>query len=65
MNGQQGGDPAKLADALVHLAAQDEPPLRFPAGADAVATFEKKAKQLLAQAGAHRELSSNLAHDDA
>ena len=31
MNGRQGGDPAKLADALVHLAAQDEPPLRFPA----------------------------------
>jgi NAD(P)-dependent dehydrogenase (short-subunit alcohol dehydrogenase family) len=30
MNGKQGGDPAKLADALVHLAGQDEPPLRFP-----------------------------------
>ena len=36
MNGQQGGDPAKLADALVQLAAPDEPPLRFAAGADAV-----------------------------
>ena len=33
MNGQQGGDPAKLADALVHLAGQQEPPLRFAAGA--------------------------------
>ena len=65
MNGQQGGDPAKLADALVHLAAQDEPPLRFAAGADAVATFENRAKLLLDQADAHRELSSNLAHDDA
>jgi NAD(P)-dependent dehydrogenase (short-subunit alcohol dehydrogenase family) len=65
MNGQQGGDPARLADALVHLATQDEQPLRFPAGADAVATFEKKAKELLAQAAAHRDLSSNLAHDDA
>ena len=29
MNGQQGGDPAKLANALVQLASQDEPPLRF------------------------------------
>ena len=29
MNGQQGGDPAKLAGALVQLAGQDEPPLRF------------------------------------
>jgi NAD(P)-dependent dehydrogenase (short-subunit alcohol dehydrogenase family) len=65
MNGQQGGDPAKLADALVQLANQDEPPLRFAAGADAVATVEQKAKNLLTQAGAHRELSSSLAYDDA
>jgi NAD(P)-dependent dehydrogenase (short-subunit alcohol dehydrogenase family) len=65
MNGQQGGDPAKLAEALVHLAAQDEPPLRFPAGADAVATIKKKAKELLELADAYRELSSNLAHQDA
>ena len=64
MNGRQGGDPAKLADALVHLAARDEPPLRFPAGADAVATFENRAKLLLELADANRELSSNLDHDD-
>jgi NAD(P)-dependent dehydrogenase (short-subunit alcohol dehydrogenase family) len=65
MNGQQGGDPAKLANALVQLASQDEPPLRFPAGADAVAAVEKKANDLLAQADAHRDLSSALARDDA
>ena len=64
MNGLQGGDPAKLAAALVQLAGQAEPPLRWPAGADAVETFEKKAKELLAQANAHRGLSSSLAHDD-
>ena len=64
MNGKQGGDPAKLAAALVQLAGQDEPPLRWAAGADAVETFEQKAKTLLAQADAHRELSSSLAHDD-
>jgi NAD(P)-dependent dehydrogenase (short-subunit alcohol dehydrogenase family) len=64
MNGRQGGDPAKLADALVRLAAQDEPPLRFPAGADAVTTFENRAKLLLELADANRELSSNLDHDD-
>jgi NAD(P)-dependent dehydrogenase (short-subunit alcohol dehydrogenase family) len=62
MNGKQGGDPAKLANALVQLASQDEPPLRFAAGADAVATVEQKAKDLLRQADAYRELSSNLAH---
>jgi NAD(P)-dependent dehydrogenase (short-subunit alcohol dehydrogenase family) len=65
MNGQQGGDPAKLARALVKLAGSDQPPLRWAAGADAVGAFEQKAQQLLAQADAHRELSSSLAHDDA
>ena len=65
MNGQQGGDPAKLAKALVQLASQDEPPLRFAAGADAVEVVKQKAKDLLAQADAYRELSSDLAHDDA
>jgi NAD(P)-dependent dehydrogenase (short-subunit alcohol dehydrogenase family) len=65
MNGLQGGDPAKLARALVQLASQPEPPPRWPAGADAVETFEKKANELLAQANAHRSLSSSLAHDDA
>jgi NAD(P)-dependent dehydrogenase (short-subunit alcohol dehydrogenase family) len=65
MNGKQGGDPAKLANALVQLAGQDEPPLRWVAGADAIATVEQKAKEMLAQADAYRELSSNLAHDDA
>jgi hypothetical protein len=64
MNGQQGGDPAKLANALVQLASQDEPPLRWVAGTDAVELVEKKAKDLLAQAEAYRELSSSLAHDD-
>jgi NAD(P)-dependent dehydrogenase (short-subunit alcohol dehydrogenase family) len=65
MNGQQGGDPAKLARALVQLTGSDEPPLRWAAGADAVAAFEQKANLLLAQADAHRDLSSSLAHDDA
>ncbi|MBB3083112.1 SDR family oxidoreductase [Geodermatophilus sabuli] len=64
MNGRQGGDPAKLARALVQLAGSAEPPLRWAAGVDAVGAFEQKAQQLLAQADAHRELSSSLAHDD-
>lgn len=64
MNGRQTGDPAKLAAALVRLAALDEPPLRFAAGADAVGVFEQKARELLAQADVYRELSSSLAHDD-
>jgi len=58
MNGKQGGDPAKLARALIQLADQGEPLLRWPAGTDAV-------QILLVQADAHRERSSNVAHDDA
>ena len=64
MNGQQGGDPAKLAEALVRLAGQDEPPLRWAAGADAVETVERKAKDMLAQIDAYRALSTSLALDD-
>jgi NAD(P)-dependent dehydrogenase (short-subunit alcohol dehydrogenase family) len=64
MNGQQGGDPARLAGALIQLAGLDEPPLRFPAGADAVATLEQKARTLLAQAAAYRALSASLAYDN-
>jgi NAD(P)-dependent dehydrogenase (short-subunit alcohol dehydrogenase family) len=64
MDGQQGGDPARLAEALVQLAGQDEPPARWVAGADAIATVEQKAKDLLAQADAYRELSSSLAYSD-
>jgi len=65
MDGKQGGDPAKLAKALVELAGLEEPPARFAAGADAVQTFETKAKALLEQADAHRALSSSLSHDGA
>jgi len=65
MSGQQSGDPAKLADALMQLIAKDEPPFRWPAGADAVETFEKKGQQLIDQANANRELSSSLGIDDA
>jgi NAD(P)-dependent dehydrogenase (short-subunit alcohol dehydrogenase family) len=64
VNGQQPGDPAKLAAALVSLAEEENTPLRWVAGADAVASIEQKAKELLEQIDAYRELSSNLAHDD-
>ena len=64
MDGQQGGDPAKLSGALVTLTELENPPLRWVAGADAVATVEQKAQELLAQADAYRELSSNLAHEE-
>jgi NAD(P)-dependent dehydrogenase (short-subunit alcohol dehydrogenase family) len=65
MSGKQGGDPAKLAKALVTVVDQEQPPLRWVAGADAVETVERKAKELLAQVDAYRDLSSSLAFDEA
>jgi NAD(P)-dependent dehydrogenase (short-subunit alcohol dehydrogenase family) len=65
MDGKQGGDPAKLADALVKLVGLEAPPTRFAAGADAVQALEAKANTLLAQAQAHRELSTSLGYDEA
>ncbi|MGK5555052.1 SDR family oxidoreductase [Actinomadura kijaniata] len=64
INGQQPGDPAKLAHALLTIAAQDQPPLRFLAGADAIEGATAKAKELLAQAEASRALGGNLAYAD-
>ena len=52
-----------LAAALIGLATSDEPPVRWVAGADAIAGVEQKANDLLAQVEAHRELSSSLSHD--
>jgi NAD(P)-dependent dehydrogenase (short-subunit alcohol dehydrogenase family) len=59
-NGQQSGDPAKLALALITIASEDKPPLRFLAGADAVQTAEQVAATLKEQTNAYRELSSSL-----
>jgi NAD(P)-dependent dehydrogenase (short-subunit alcohol dehydrogenase family) len=65
MNGQQPGDPAKLARALLTIVDQDKPLGRFVAGADAIDAAEAKAEELLAQAKASRELGGSLAYDDA
>ncbi|PPU17775.1 SDR family NAD(P)-dependent oxidoreductase [Xanthomonas arboricola] len=65
MNGQQGGDPAKLAAALVALSDADELPLRFVAGADAMDIVEADLKTVQAQIDAQRELSASLSFDAA
>ena len=64
-NGQQSGDPAKLAQALITISSQEKPPRRFLAGADAVKTAEQVAATLLQQTNAYRELSSSLAYENA
>jgi NAD(P)-dependent dehydrogenase (short-subunit alcohol dehydrogenase family) len=63
-NGQQSGDPAKLARALITIASQEPPPRRFIAGADAIATAEQKVVELKAQIDPYRELSMSLDFDE-
>ena len=65
MNGQQAGDPAKLARALLFVASQAPPPFRFIAGVDAIAIAEQTMKALQSQVDAFRDLSSSLALDEA
>jgi NAD(P)-dependent dehydrogenase (short-subunit alcohol dehydrogenase family) len=65
MNGKQGGDPAKLAQALVTIADEQSPPLRFIAGADAIAGAEAALAARQQQIDAYRELSTSLALADA
>ena len=64
-NGRQTGDPAKLARALITIAAQEPPPRRFIAGADAIASAEQKVADLKAQIDANRGLSTSLDFDRA
>jgi NAD(P)-dependent dehydrogenase (short-subunit alcohol dehydrogenase family) len=63
-NGQQTGDPAKLARALLTIADQGQPPRRFIAGADAIAQAEQQVAQFQEEIDALRDLSSSLALDE-
>lgn len=62
MNGQQGGDPKKLAQALVTLSDSGDLPLRFIAGADGMASEEQNLATIQSQIDAHRELSASLTY---
>ena len=62
-NGQQPGDPAKLARAVVRVAGEQSPPRRFIAGADAIALAEQKVADLKTQIDAYHELSTSLSLD--
>jgi NAD(P)-dependent dehydrogenase (short-subunit alcohol dehydrogenase family) len=64
MNGKQAGDPAKLAQALLTIVDQEQPPFRFIAGADAIAQAEKALAERRRQIDAYRDLSSSLALDE-
>jgi NAD(P)-dependent dehydrogenase (short-subunit alcohol dehydrogenase family) len=63
-NGKQPGDPAKLAQALLTIVDQEQPPFRFIAGADAIEQAEAKLAERQQQIDAYRDLSTSLALDE-
>jgi NAD(P)-dependent dehydrogenase (short-subunit alcohol dehydrogenase family) len=63
-NGKQAGDSAKLAEALIMISNEENPPRRFIAGADAVGIAEQKVADLQKQINAYREISTSMAHEE-
>jgi len=55
-DGKQAGDPMRLAEAIVALAGEASPPLRFAAGAMAVAAMDAKVASLKAELDRWRAL---------
>ncbi len=63
VSGKQAGDPSRLAQAVLALAATARPPLRFVAGTDAVATMAQAISLRREDLGRWRGLSESLAHE--
>jgi len=64
-NGKQSGDPTKLAQALIVISNQENPPSRFIAGADAIGIAEKVTAKLQMEINAYRDLSTSLDYENA
>ncbi len=58
-SGRQPGDPRKAGQAILRLAAEDQPPLRLPMGGDALAAIAAADHGRLAMLEAWRELSAS------
>lgn len=60
-DGQQSGDPDKLAAAVITIAGADSPPQRLIAGADVIALAERKIADLQGQIDDQRGLAASFA----
>lgn len=56
-NHQQGGDPRKVADAIIEVAGMEDPPHRLYLGEDALKAISKKYSDVTAETNRYRELS--------
>jgi NAD(P)-dependent dehydrogenase (short-subunit alcohol dehydrogenase family) len=63
--GQEKGDPAKAAEAILNIAAESAPPLRLLLGADALGHVDLKFAAQKAEIDAWRELSQSTDFTDA
>jgi len=61
-HGNQPGDPAKLADVIVKLAASENPPLHLPVGRDAVKSLRDKIAQVTEELTAWESISTSTDH---
>ena len=59
VNGQQEGDPAKAAEAIINLSRTDNPPLRLPLGKIALATIAAKLQSVQADVDRGRAIAEN------
>ncbi|MEU8179309.1 oxidoreductase [Micromonospora sp. NPDC049044] len=64
-SGNQPGDPARAAQAIIRITRVEDPPLRLLLGADAVAGASAAAEALAASDARWRELSESIAFDPA
>jgi NAD(P)-dependent dehydrogenase (short-subunit alcohol dehydrogenase family) len=62
LHGNQPGDPAKLAQVLIKLAASSNPPLHLPIGKDAVEYFRTKIAQTSKEVEAWESVSVSTDH---
>ncbi|MDG4810462.1 oxidoreductase [Micromonospora sp. WMMD1120] len=62
-SGNQPGDPARAAQAIIRITRVDDPPLRLLLGADAVAAASAAAETLASSDARWRELSESIVFD--
>ncbi|MFE9764591.1 oxidoreductase [Streptomyces sp. NPDC005808] len=62
-DGTQPGDPARTAQAIIHVTEVDDPPVRLLLGSDAVAVAGAMAEQLAASDAKWREVSESIDFD--
>lgn len=59
LHGNQQGDPAKLAQVILELAASEHPPLHLPIGADAIAHLRGKTEKTLKEVAEWEAIAGN------